>query len=132
MLKGFARVRRWEQTDDVLQNSLLRLWGVLHQVTPDSVRHYFLLATLQIRRELIDLARSYHGPEGPGANHHTDGADPDGRLARVAQGGGGPETLEAWAAFHEAVDRLPEDERREWQKLWANVAAMLRRAGDPN
>jgi DNA-directed RNA polymerase specialized sigma24 family protein len=84
----------------------------------EDVRHFDNLAASQISRELIDLARSYHGPEGLGTNHHTDGADPDERLARVADGGGMPETLEGWAAFHETVDRLPEEERQVTELLW--------------
>jgi RNA polymerase sigma-70 factor (ECF subfamily) len=118
MLRRYPHVRRWEETDDLLQAALMRLHRALAVVRPEDVPHFEHLAATQIRRELIDLARSYHGPEGPGANHHTDGADPDGRLARVAQGGGPPETLEDWAAFHEAVDRLPEDERRVMELLW--------------
>ncbi len=29
MLKDFGRVRRWEETDDVVQNALLRLYRTL-------------------------------------------------------------------------------------------------------
>src|SRR5438309_5370437 len=68
MLKGFARVKRWELTDDVLQNAMLRLWTALGQVTPRTARDLYTLAALQIRRELIDLARQYYGPRGMGAN----------------------------------------------------------------
>jgi RNA polymerase sigma factor (sigma-70 family) len=118
MLRRYPHVRRWEETDDLLQAALMRLHRGLAVVRPEDVRHFDHLAATQIRRELIDLARSYHGPEGPGANHHTDGAGPDGRLARVAEKGGGPETLEGWAAFHEMVGRLPEDERQVMELLW--------------
>src|SRR5262249_51971195 len=51
------RVRRWEQTDDVLQNALLRLHRAIKKVKPASVTHYLRLAARQIRRELIDMAR---------------------------------------------------------------------------
>jgi len=34
MLKGFPGVHRWEQTDDVLQNAILRLSRALQDVTP--------------------------------------------------------------------------------------------------
>ena len=118
MLRRFPHVRRWEQTDDLLQAALVRLHRSLAEVRPEGVRHFDNLAAAQIRRELIDLARRYHGPEGLGANHHTDGADPGGRLAQVADGSGRPESLEEWAAFHEAVERLPEEERRVMDLLW--------------
>jgi tetratricopeptide (TPR) repeat protein len=32
----------------------------------------------------------------------------------------------------DALDRLPEVERQQWQKLWADVAALLRKASAPN
>jgi DNA-directed RNA polymerase specialized sigma24 family protein len=109
-LRRHPHVRRWEETDDLLQAALVRLNRSLVQVRPESVRHFDNLAAAQIRRELIDLARSYYGPEGLGARHHTDGTDPGGRLAQVADEAGKPESLEGWVAFHEAVDRLPEEE----------------------
>ena len=87
-------------------------------VRPEDVRHFDNLAAAQIRRELIDLARRHRGPEGIGANHHTDAADPGERLANLADGPGGPETLDEWTTFHEAVERLPEEERQVVGLLW--------------
>jgi DNA-directed RNA polymerase specialized sigma24 family protein len=57
MLKGFNGVRRWAETDDVLQNSLLRLHRALADVRPETPRQFYALAAQQIRRELLDLAR---------------------------------------------------------------------------
>lgn len=118
MLHRYPHVRRWEQTDDLLQAALMRLHRSLGEVRPESIRHFDNLAAAQIRRELIDLARSYHGPEGLGANHHTDAKGPGARLGQVAEGSGRPDTLEGWVAFHEAVDRLPEVERQVVDLLW--------------
>jgi RNA polymerase sigma factor (sigma-70 family) len=118
MLRRHPHVGRWEQTDDLLQAALLRLHRSLAEVRPEGVPHFDNLAAAQIRRELIDLARRHHGPEGLGANHHTDGTDPGGRLAQVADGPGRPESLEEWAAFHEAVERLPDEEGRVMDLLW--------------
>jgi RNA polymerase sigma factor (sigma-70 family) len=118
MLRRYPHVRRWEETDDLLQAALVRLHRSLAEVRPEDVPHFDNLAATQIRRELIDLARSYHGPEGLGANHHTDGIEPGDRSVRVAAESGRPESLEEWTAFHEAVDRLPEDERRVMDLLW--------------
>src|SRR4051794_18309887 len=118
MLRRHPHLRRWEQTDDLLNAALARLHRSLKEVRPESVRHFDNLAAAQIRRELIDLARSYHGPEGLGANHHTDRADPGARLAEVGDGSGRPETLEDWVAFHEAAGRLPEEEREVFGLLW--------------
>jgi RNA polymerase sigma-70 factor (ECF subfamily) len=118
MLRRYPQVRRWEQTDDLLQAALVRLHRSLAQVRPEGVRHFDNLAAAQMRRELIDLARRYRGPEGLGAHHHTDGADPGSRLAQVADGSGRPDSLEEWAAFHEAVECLPEEERQVVDLLW--------------
>jgi RNA polymerase sigma-70 factor (ECF subfamily) len=118
MLRRQPHVRRWEETDDLLQAALVRLHRSLAEVRPQSVRHFDNLAAVQIRRELIDLARSYYGPEGLGARHHTDGTDPGDRLAQVADETGKPGSVEDWAAFHEAVDHLPEEEREVVNLLW--------------
>ena len=57
MFHGYPRLRRWEQTDDVFQNSLIRLHRALCDVKVESVRHFFNLAAVQVRRELLDLAK---------------------------------------------------------------------------
>src|SRR3954454_19760024 len=77
MLKDYPGVGRWEQTDDVLQNVLLRLDPALQAVIPPTAHDFFRLAAAQIRRELIDLARHYHGPEGLGANHASHAGEDD-------------------------------------------------------
>lgn len=118
MLRRYPHVGRWEQTDDLLQAALLRLHRSLAAIRPEGVAHFDNLVAAQIRRELIDLARRDFGPEGKGAHHHTDGVDPGSRLARIGAGSNGPETLEGWAAFHEAVNRLPEPERQVMDRVW--------------
>src|SRR5436305_5024138 len=71
MLQRFPSVQRWADTDDVLQSALLRLLRALEQVRPSSVRDFFGLAAEQMRRELLDLARRFHGPEGFAAHHES-------------------------------------------------------------
>jgi RNA polymerase sigma-70 factor (ECF subfamily) len=113
MLRRFRAVSRWEQTNDVLQNALLRLTRALETVKPDSVRGFIGLAATQMRRELLDLARHYGGPRGLGANHASWPAAP---------GAGEPppeppdasddsDDLDRWVAFHEQVADLPKEER---------------------
>lgn len=124
MLRRYDGVRRWEHTDDVLQSALIRLWKALTDgAVPNTSAHYWNLAQAQIRRELIDLSRRYDGKRGIGANHHSDGAgraadDPGGPLHNLADPCAEPETLEAWAHFHEAVGRLPEDEQQVFGLIW--------------
>jgi len=115
MLRGFPRVRRWCETDDVFQNALLRLHRALAEVRPGSAREFYGLAATQIRRELLDLAKHFHGAEGVGRNHHSDGGKAaTGKLDDPVQ----PETLEAWTRFHEQVEALPEEEREIVMLLW--------------
>ena len=67
MLRDFPAIRRWEQTGDILQNSLTRLLRTLRNVTPDSVPGFFRLAARVVRRELLDMVRHYMGPRGAGS-----------------------------------------------------------------
>lgn len=111
MFHGFPNLRRWEGTDDVFQNSMVRLHRALAEVQVKSVRHFFNLAAVQVRRELLDLAKHHFGPEGDGANHHTDGipvGDNCGTLHDRADEPGDPST---WSSFHSLIEKLPEDEQ---------------------
>src|SRR4051812_5842583 len=60
-LAHFPLVKQQNQTDDVVQGALLRLHRALGAVTPESVGHFMRLASVQIRRELLDLRRRIEG-----------------------------------------------------------------------
>ena len=111
MFRGYPALRRWEATDDVFQNSLVRLHRALAQVQLESVRHFFNLAGLQIRRELLDLKKHHFGPEGGGANHHTDHQPSDEVGGALATKTDEPEDLSMWGEFHVHVDKLPEEQK---------------------
>lgn len=115
MLRAYPTVKRWSETDDVLQNAMIRLHRSLANVKPESPRQFYGLAATQIRRELIDLARHYTGGEGLGANHHTD----DGTaVVRSSDTGHEPETTEGWNDFHQTVEQLPDEQRAVVDLLW--------------
>ena len=114
MLKNYPRVKRWSETDDVLQNAMIRLHRSLAEIQPETPRQFYGLATTQIRRELVDLARNQYGPHGIGANHLTDG----GEATKEHTAGRGPESLESWSKFHKAVSNLPEEQREVVNLLW--------------
>ncbi|MCA9118042.1 MAG: sigma-70 family RNA polymerase sigma factor [Planctomycetaceae bacterium] len=123
MLANYPHLRRWEQTDDVLQVATLRLHRALTDVRPDSARHFFALAATQIRRTLIDLLRHQFGPQGHGANYRSDTAVREGNHASRQPGsktarGPKPETLDDWTAFHEAAGQLPDEEREVLELTW--------------
>jgi len=121
MLGGFSRLRRWEETDDVLQQAMIRLHRSLSDVKPASPRQFYGLAATQIRRTLIDLVRHHFGPEGSAANHHTDGIetrDQGGSHSQQSNPLDEPSGLIEWAEFHEAVEKLPEEDKETFNLLW--------------
>ena len=109
MLRGRAAVRRWEDTDDVLQNTLVRLNRALQVIAPESPRKFIGLVAAQIRRELIDLNRHHYGPQGHGAHHESDFVHPS------SHGDASPSydspdrqmNPAVHAAIHEAIEMLP-------------------------
>ena len=120
MLKGYPGVGRWEQTDDVLHNALVRLDRALKSVAPPTALDFFRLAAAQIRRELIDLARHYHGPEGLGAHHLTGagGDDPKRSADEPSDPTGDPARLAAWTEFHRQIEALGDEDRALFDLLW--------------
>ncbi len=102
MLRGFPHVRCNVETDDVLQSALVRLLRALETMAPASMRDFYNLAAVQMRRELLDLARHFR---------HTRQAGENGDPAEAEQQADDQQDLERWERFHEEVDRLPVEER---------------------
>ena len=111
MFRNYPGLRRFEATDDVFTNALVRLSKALEAVHVESVRHFFNLAGLQIRRALLDLKKSYFGPQGHGRNHHTDHQPSDDAGGSLSRSSEEPDDLDRWAEFHAAVESLPEELR---------------------
>ncbi len=122
MLRRFPGVRRWEQTDDVLQNASMRLCQALKEVRPESVRSFINLAALQIRRELIDLARHYHGPRGMGRHQvgqaRMDGSGTAPTPPDTPADTDDPDDLATWTEFHAQIDALPGEWKEVFDLLW--------------
>ena len=121
MLANYPQLRRWEETSDVFQTAVVRLHRSLSEVQPDSVSGFFGLAATQIRRTLIDLARHHFGPRGDATHHHSDAGaanDGDRMVDRHVDKSQRPESLQSWADFHEAVEQLPDAERRVFELVW--------------
>jgi RNA polymerase sigma factor (sigma-70 family) len=129
MMHGYERVGRWEQTDDVVQNASLRLYKSLQQAPIVDARHFYRLAALQIRRELVDLCRHYHGQLGLGANHQTQVRPAAGEASAISpayelgEEAEDPQNMEQWSEFHEAVEKLPHNEREVFEMLWYHELA---------
>jgi len=111
MFRGFPGLRRWEQTDDVFQNSVIRLHRALASVEIESVRHFFHLAAEMVRRELLDLKKHYYGVQGQARNHHTDRQPSDDQGGMLSTSTSQPDDFDHWAEFHEGVSRLSEEHR---------------------
>ena len=112
MLKGFPGVRRWEQTDDVMQNALVRLDRSLKSTRPPTAADFFRLAATQIRRELIDMARRYSGPQGLAAHHSTwAGSDRPAPVDLAPDLTHDPSRLSAWTEFHREIEALADEDR---------------------
>jgi RNA polymerase sigma-70 factor (ECF subfamily) len=124
MLRGWDRVHRWEQTPDVMQNALVRLYRALSECRPATAAEFFRLAATSIRRELQDLAKHYYGPHGAGANHATPNwrarGDQAGEAAawEFGQVDEDPAELAIWTEFHAGVALLPDAERAAFDLLW--------------
>ena len=122
MLWKYPRLRRWEQTDDIYQQSMLRLHRSITDARPASVIDFVGLSAVQIRRTLIDLARHYYGAQGVGQNHQTEGggraADDAGGAVERTPVGQPPISLEEWSEFHRAIETLPPEPRVVFELIW--------------
>lgn len=121
--RDFPGVGRWEQTDDVFQGALLRLYQSFKTVKIESSLHFYRLAALQIRRELLDLCRHYQGRDGVGA-HYASWVPGDDDPPELINGPNPSETtsdphgLAEWADFHRLVEGLSEEDREMFDLLW--------------
>jgi RNA polymerase sigma factor (sigma-70 family) len=120
MLAQSPRVRRWIETDDVVQNAMLRLYRALGGMTPNDPQHFVRLAALQVRRELIDLTRRLGNPQSFAANHDTNTVDGTKHriLDAVSPECDEPDRLAEWTRFHETVDSMPEADREVFTLVW--------------
>jgi RNA polymerase sigma-70 factor (ECF subfamily) len=121
IFSDFGRVRKYEDTSDVLQGAYMRLLRRLQSATPTNVQEFFQLAAREIRCTLIDLARHYYGPLGAGAHEDTPPlANDDSGAAPldISDYRNEPRHLSGWTEFHEHIDALPEEERSVVDLLW--------------
>lgn len=122
MLKTFPTVRRWEETDDVVQNAAMRLYRALGQMVPQDARRFAGLAAIQIRRELLDLAKKHSAAGSYAANHETNykrgGDEFRAKVDLIADQSHSLDDLGRWSRLHEAAAELPEEERELFHLVW--------------
>ena len=105
----FEAIRAHIQTGDVFVEAVMRLRRALCHVAPADPNAFFGLASLQIRRELIDLVRSVKRDLPPAPPTTLD-------LQPVAQDDN--RILDCWTRFHTAVERLPPEQKEVVDLHW--------------
>ena len=124
LIRGFPQVHRWEETDDVFQNAILRLCRALDDASPRDARHFFRLSAMQIRRELIDLSRRYQGPQGMGVHHATQpfrqnaDASHEPLPHEAVEASADPQRIAEWTELHQQIEQLPDEQREVFDLLW--------------
>jgi RNA polymerase sigma-70 factor (ECF subfamily) len=123
MLRSYPAVGRWEETDDVVQNALIRLDRALKAVAPPTVADFFRFAAAQVRRELIDLGRRHAGSEGLSAQHAApvradDRTEPASSPDEPQDTTHDPGRLAVWTEFHRRIETLTEADREVFDLLW--------------
>ncbi len=108
--RRFSRVGRFVEPEDVVQNTVLRLFAALRQIRPATMCDFYALVNALIRRELIDLTRKYFGPQGSGTRV---AAKPlaEGETDQLPPGVPPEADIDQLTAFHETLEKLPVEER---------------------
>jgi RNA polymerase sigma-70 factor (ECF subfamily) len=124
-IRGFERVQRFQDADDVVQEACVRLLRRLESKGPTNAAEFFAWAAREIRCQLLDLVRSHYGPLGAGR-----------RETNIASSMPEPSQSETdrlawWAEFHNQAEKLPTAERCAFElrwyhgMTWAEAAAVL-------
>ena len=136
MLRRFDRVRRWEQTDDVVQNAMLRLYRTLADVRPESPADYYRLAAAPISAASCSIWPSTTSGRAASERSTRPWAEraKSPREQRDRPAGAradDPQQLALWTEFHEKIAGLPAELRELFDLLWyqgltqAEVAELL-------
>lgn len=130
LMTRFAHLRRWVESEDVLQDVQLRLDRALVHVPFADGRHFLATAGMHIRYELLDLVKRYFGPhrlerQRPPVPNREAADDPP------AAPDDNPVLLAELGELLELVAELPPEARevfdlRVYQGLgWEDAAAVL-------
>jgi len=123
-LRGFERVQRFQDADDVVQDACMRLLRRLQVKAPTDPAEFFTWAAREIRCQLLDLVRSHYGPLGAGRREANVSAMPEPAQSES-------DRLAWWAEFHNQAEKLPAAERCAFElrwyhgMAWSEAAAVL-------
>lgn len=123
MLRGFPQVQRWDETDDIVQGAALRLTRTLRGMVPTDSRHLLALMATQVRRELLDLARRYSGPESFARHHDSNSAHEPGQQVFHTEVAADPWPIDSndmnpWTRFHEVAESLESEDKELFHLVW--------------
>jgi RNA polymerase sigma-70 factor (ECF subfamily) len=117
-------LHHFEESDDLLQRSLIRLHRAVNHLQPESTRAFMALALQNVRWELADLAREMHRRQQTFCAAPLADEVPEPRTCA-----GEPESLLEWGHFHDVVGRLPEEEREVFDAVYYGGATQQEVAG---
>lgn len=137
MLRGgtaWEKLRRWEQTDDVVQGLMMRMSTAIERIEFPSVRDFFRLAARHIRWELKSLRDRHRAAKrGKGKLLSDVQADPQGGSPVVGgfleNAPARPDSFAEFSRYLDEIDTIP-DEDREILDLIILHALTLQEAAD--
>jgi RNA polymerase sigma factor (sigma-70 family) len=113
--QDFPRLGNLHETDRILHEAILRLSRALQDVSPPSVYDFLTFSAAQIRRVLLDMARS----QGRRGRKITELSDPPMAAQQgLADSSLDPSHLAQWSEFHQKVRELPDEEREVVDLYW--------------
>jgi RNA polymerase sigma-70 factor (ECF subfamily) len=111
-IRGFERVQRFQDAEDVVQEACVRLLRRLENKSPTDAAEFFTWAAREIRCQLLDLVRSHYGPLGAGRRETIVASSmPEPSQSET-------DRLAWWAEFHGQAEKLPAAERCAFELRW--------------
>lgn len=108
-----------KSSEEVFQSASQRLYLALYDKPIKDVRHFYQLAALQIRRELVALCRHCQEPGGIDRRDiHILRQAADGNATETERERAAARELDRWALLHDSIDALPEAQREVFELIW--------------
>ena len=119
-LRQFDRLRRFEDTDDVLVGVQTRFATALRDRRFDTLVDFLRFGATLIGHQLIDFSRHYFGPLGQGRREVAIGGNELGGPGRVEpqDPAAGPADLARVGDIDGVIDRLPAEHREVFHALY--------------
>jgi DNA-directed RNA polymerase specialized sigma24 family protein len=113
-LPQWDRLRRFEDSQDILAQAQVRFARAIRAVTCRTLDDFLRLGAWVIRNQICDSAGRYFGPTGAGANEVHLSGDPSGSGPAIAA----PATSTLGAELDEAIGRLSDGPREMFDLLY--------------